>query len=157
MNGYNDQAHAALATLEEHCKISRPPSPHAREDATRWMFRAPSIWNFDRDIINCFLSMFMKHVAPTFTSFSNFKVDNGVTSEKILAMAAVGALFCSTNGSYSAAGAMCSDARRILFTRVCIDELSAIRLLLTGFTDFLWKSPAIGSPDMHHPDCKLSR
>jgi hypothetical protein len=60
----------------------------------------------------------MKHIAPTFSSFVGFKVGEGATSEKILAMAAVGGLFCGTNGSFHVTRTMCSEARRLLFAQV---------------------------------------
>ena len=111
---FSDSAPAALSKLQEHSRFSRASSPHSRQDATRWLLTSPSLQKFDRDIINCFLSNFMRHIAPTFTSFVGFKVDAGTTADKILAMAAVGGLFCTTNGSFSLARAMCSDARRMV-------------------------------------------
>ena len=113
-----DSAQAALTTLEEHTRFSRASSPQSRQEATRWLLTVPSLRKFDRYIINCFLSKFMKNVAPTFSSFRGFKVDDGTTAEKILAMAAVGGLFCSTNGDFNVSRAMCSDARRLLFAQV---------------------------------------
>ena len=117
---FSDSAPAALSKLQEHSRFSRASSPHSRQDATRWLLTSPSLQKFDRDIINCFLSNFMRHIAPTFTSFVGFKVDAGTTADKILAMAAVGGLFCTTNGSFSLARAMCSDARRMVSVYVCL-------------------------------------
>jgi hypothetical protein len=115
---YTDSARAALAVLEENLTFSRSSSPQSRQEATKWLLTSPSIRKFDRHIINCFLSKFIKHVVPTFCSFKDLKIDEGTTSEKILAMAAVGGLFCTTNGSFQVARAMCSDARRLHLNRV---------------------------------------
>jgi hypothetical protein len=115
---YTDSARAALAILEENSRFPRASSPQSRQEETKWLLTIPSIRKFDRQILNCFLSKFMKHVVPIFCSFKGFKVDEGTTSEKILAMAAVGGLFCTTNGSFQVARAMCSDARRLHLNRV---------------------------------------
>lgn len=117
---YSDSAPAALSKLQENSRFSRASSPRSRQDATKWLLTSPSLQKFDRDIINCFLSIFMRHIAPTFTSFAGFRVDAGTTADKILAMAAVGGLFCTTNGSFSMARAMCSDARRMVSVYVCL-------------------------------------
>jgi hypothetical protein len=117
---YSDSAPVALSKLQENSRFSRASSPHSRQDATRWLLTSPSMHKFDREIINCFLSIFMRQMAPTFTSFAGFSVDAGTTADKILAMAAVGGLFCTTNGSFSLARAMCSDARRMVSVHVCL-------------------------------------
>jgi len=111
-------AQSALSILEEHSRFSRSSSPQSRQEANRWLLTLPSMRKFDRQIINCFLSKFMKHIGPTFCSFTGFKIGESTTSEQILAMAAVGGVFCTTNGSFPVARAMCSDARRLLFAQV---------------------------------------
>ncbi|KAH8803325.1 hypothetical protein F5884DRAFT_805117 [Xylogone sp. PMI_703] len=114
-DAYMESAQAKLAMLRQHTRA------FPKKDATGWMTTIPSFEKFDRDIINYFLTAFMKHIAPTFTSFLGFQVDEGTTSEKILAMAAVGGLFCKTSGGFTMARSMCSDARRLLFAQVDSD------------------------------------
>jgi len=87
-------------------------------DASRWLASVPSITKFDRSIVNHFMTTFMKEVPHTLTSFANFSVQGSTTAAEVLAIAAVGGLYCTTSGSHIVAKAMCSDARRILLTRV---------------------------------------
>ena len=116
-------AEVALNALQEHFRFSRASSPRLRQDSTRWLLATPSLQNFDRDVVNIFLSLFMRHVAPTFTSFMGFEINSGVTSEKVLAMAAVGGLFCASEGSLLMSKAMIGDSRRLAYARVINDDV----------------------------------
>jgi hypothetical protein len=109
---------AALKTLQENRRfLSRASSPRRFQEQPRWLLDPPSR-RHDPEIVNVFLNLFAIHVATTFTTFSNFKITENTPSSLILAMAAVGGLFCKLDGSFRIARAMHNDARRIMLTRV---------------------------------------
>ncbi|KAM0205487.1 hypothetical protein ACHAQI_009047, partial [Fusarium lateritium] len=96
--------------------------PRLDHDASRWLVTRPSISNFDRTIVNRFLNLFFAQVASTFTSFKSFRITSSTNEEEVLAIAAFGGLYCSARGSHVIARALCSDARRLLLTRIRADH-----------------------------------
>ncbi|KAF5532896.1 fungal zn(2)-Cys(6) binuclear cluster domain-containing protein [Fusarium mexicanum] len=92
--------------------------PRLDHDASRWLATKPSVSNFDRIIVNRFLNLFFAQVPSTFTSFESFRISSSTHEEGLLAAAAFGGLYCETRGSLVIARALCSDARRLVLTRV---------------------------------------
>ncbi|RYC79283.1 hypothetical protein BFJ63_vAg17836 [Fusarium oxysporum f. sp. narcissi] len=95
--------------------------PRLDHDASRWLVTRPSISNFDRTIVNRFLNLFFAQASSTFTSFKSFRITCSTNEEEVLAIAAFGGLYCTTRGSHVIARALCSDARRLLLTRIRAD------------------------------------
>ncbi|KAF5565039.1 fungal zn(2)-Cys(6) binuclear cluster domain-containing protein [Fusarium phyllophilum] len=98
--------------------IARNLFPRLDHDASRWLGTKPSVSNFDRTIVNRFLNVFFTQVPSTFTSFECFRISSSTHEEGLLAAAAFGCLYCTTRGSFVIARALCSDARRLVLTRV---------------------------------------
>ena len=104
---------------QQHPKdSSKAVFPHINSDASQWLTTKPSIWNFDRVVINHFLDIFLRQVPPTLTSFLGFVIRESTSEEEVLAIAAVGGLYSMTSGSQIMAKAMYADVRRLLLTRV---------------------------------------
>jgi len=103
---------------QDRLETSKAAFPHISNDASQWLRTKPSIWKFDRVVINHFLNIFLKQVPFTLTSFLDFVIRESTIEEEILAIAAVGGLYSTTSGSHIVAKAMCADARRLLLTRV---------------------------------------
>jgi hypothetical protein len=109
---------AALKTLQENRRfLSRASSPRRSQEQPRWLLDPPSR-RHDPEIVNVFLNLFAIHVATTFTTFQDFHIRENTPASLILAMAAVGGLFCEIDGSFRITRAMHNDARRIMLTRV---------------------------------------
>jgi hypothetical protein len=109
---------AALKTLQENRRfLSRASSPRRFQEQPRWLLDPPSR-RHDPEIVNVFLNLFAIHVATTFTTFQDFSITENTPASLILAMAAVGGLFCKIDGSFPIARAMHNDARRIMLTQV---------------------------------------
>jgi hypothetical protein len=109
---------AAMKTLQDNRRfLSRASSPRRFQEQSRWLLDPPSR-RHDPEIVNVFLNLFAIHVATTFTTFQNFHITENTPASLILAMAAVGGLFCKIEGSFRIARAMHNDARRIMLTRV---------------------------------------
>lgn len=108
----------ALKSLQENRRfLSRASSPRRLQEQPRWLLDPPSR-RHDPEIVNVFLNLFAIHVATTFTTFQDFHIAENTPASLILAMAAVGGLFCKIDGSFRIARAMHNDARRIMLTRV---------------------------------------
>jgi hypothetical protein len=108
---------AALRSMQRNRRFhSRPSSPRPLQEP-KWLLDPPSR-RHDPEIVNVFLNLFMIHVACTFTTFQGFHINENTPASLILAMAAVGGLFCKIEGSFRIARAMHNDARRIMLTRV---------------------------------------
>jgi hypothetical protein len=109
---------AALRTLQRNRRFhSRASSPRPLEEQPKWLLEPPSR-KHDTEIVNAFLNLFAVHVASTFTTFQGFQIREDTPASLVLAMAAVGGLFCKIDGSFRIARAMHNDARRIMLTRV---------------------------------------
>lgn len=96
-----------------------------------WFSSQPPRTSPDEFVTNVFLNIFRRHIPPVFSLFQEMDLSGPANSSYYMAMAAVGGLFCSTQGSYDVARSLYNDSRRILLTRVC--DLSAICLRQTGF------------------------
>jgi hypothetical protein len=92
--------------------------PRVSNDASQWLMSKPSLWKFDRVVINDFINIFVRQVPQTLISFFGFSIDEMTLEEEVLAVAAMGGLYSMTSGSHIMARAMCGDARRLMLTRV---------------------------------------
>ncbi|KAJ4154904.1 hypothetical protein LMH87_000175 [Akanthomyces muscarius] len=96
-----------------------------------WYSSQPPRTSPDEFTTNIFLNIFRRHIPPTFALFEELDPSGAANSSYCMAMAAVGGLFCSTQGSYNVARSLYNDSRRILLTRVnctlhCSDPNSAL-------------------------------
>lgn len=112
-----------LRRLEKRSASSRAQWDRS-QDATGWVFSNPSIDKYDQFLLNFFVTLFMKNVAPTFVSFQGFCIDDSASASKVLAIAAMGGLYCGTPGSLNVSSALHSNARRLLLAKVCSDTPS---------------------------------
>ncbi|RSL56815.1 hypothetical protein CEP53_006690 [Fusarium sp. AF-6] len=99
-------------------EIAEAMFPSLNSDASRWLTTRPSLSNFDHVIVNRFINLFVMEVPETFISFKNFHIKWSTNEEEVLAVAAFGGLYSTTQGSHVIARAMCSDSRRLLLTRI---------------------------------------
>lgn len=95
-----------------------------------WFSAPPQLMAYDNDVINVLLNVAKRHLAASFTILSPFEATQNSPEEVVIAMAAVGALFCSTEGSEKVAKACYNDARRITFAKVksaCLPRTVTLR------------------------------
>ena len=81
---------------------------------------------YDKDIVNVFLNLAVKHVSSTLAFLKGFTVSTDTRAELYLAVAAIGGLFCQVPGSYSVAEAMYHDSRRLLHNAVSVLNLTQL-------------------------------
>ena len=111
----------AYRKLYEYTNTShptRPPSPKSASAQQEYISELGSTDppTFDRVIVNIFLGLFQKHVAPAFPCFQNFRITSSTHEEVYLAMAAVGGLYCKVPKAELVAKWMFHIARRQLLT-----------------------------------------
>ncbi|OQV05163.1 Zinc-finger double domain-containing protein [Cladophialophora immunda] len=91
---------------------SRASSP--TKDAKRsWYSLPPRLQMYDDEVINVLLNLGRAHVSTTFRIFSNFEATQETSQQLCLAMAAIGALFSTAEGSSTVAKSLYNDARRL--------------------------------------------
>ena len=84
-----------------------------------WYSAPPDGDSYHNDIIKIFLGLFQKHIPETFGILREDLTDpQRHTTQYILAMAAVGGLYCTVTGSSDVAKSMYNDARRLQFASV---------------------------------------
>jgi hypothetical protein len=82
--------------------------------------KPPSLEIYDRDVVNVFLNIFHDHIPAFFPIFKDNPPLDVNRPDYYLSMAAVGALYCSVEGSYEIARAMYNDARRMILEAVSV-------------------------------------
>lgn len=109
-----------VKVIEEYLskKNSRAPSPVVDGNSKKWYAVPPDLTCFDHDVLRIFIGMFRKHIPCTFPVFARAETLRHDRPEYMLAMAAVGALFCTVSGSQSMARLMYNNARRLHLSRV---------------------------------------
>ena len=125
-------AHSTAIARLEGCSDGSRTLLRDSQQSSAWLVTTPSIVNFDRTIINFFITLFLSKASSTFLSFAGFCISRSTYPEEVLAIAAVGGLYSPRNGSHTIAQAMCSDTRRMLLTRVrwYFTESSSVLMLL---------------------------
>jgi hypothetical protein len=105
----------ALDMMREHFRQrSRAPSPSRVDTGQQQYSAAPNLARYDAQIINVFLNLGRNHLADSFPVFASFQAAFTTKVELFLAMAAVGALYCTVPGSMKIARSLYHDARRLL-------------------------------------------
>ena len=105
----------ALDMMREHFRQrSRAPSPSRVETGRQQYSAAPNLARYDMQIINVFLNLGRNHLSNSFPVFASFQAAFITKVELCLAMAAVGALYCTVSGSMKIARSLYHDARRLL-------------------------------------------
>jgi hypothetical protein len=108
----------------------------------------PNVQSHDPDIINYFLNKFMCHVAPMMPTFKDLESTSNEVCGLILAMAAVGGLFCPIEGSFRISLAMHTDAKRLAMSRVSIRLIfySPLRIINSLYRLFRVRSQELNQP-----------
>ena len=83
-----------------------------------WFSAPPRLDVYDPQMINILLNLAKTNLAGTFTIFEDFRALQSTAEDLIVAMAAVGALYCDVEGSHKVAKACYNDARRITLAAV---------------------------------------
>lgn len=92
---------------------SRDGSPPRVETRKSWYSAPPLFHMYDREVVNVLLNIGRAHVSTAFPVFSNFVATDRVSKQLCLAMASVGALFSTVDGSNVVAKSLYNDARRL--------------------------------------------
>lgn len=99
--------------------VKTVPSSLTQQDSPAWLRSLGStIQHHDSEIVNYFLNLFKIGLVPAFPTFETFQVTESTLADLILAIAAVGGLLSTIEGSFKIARSMYADARRLLFNRV---------------------------------------
>lgn len=83
-----------------------------------WHANQTNLSDHDPDILNVFLNIFRRNVSCTLPLFQDISTDLSIRADVILAMAAVGGLYCHIRGSFELSKAMYNDSRRRLLAAV---------------------------------------
>ena len=121
--GRHIEVATAYAKLNEYAPThhpTRPSSPQSVKTHEQFIQELGSGTpvGCDRLILDVFIGLFQRHVAPTFPHFKDFRVDNSTPEETYLAMAATGGLYCSLPRADVVAKWLLHKARRKLLTMV---------------------------------------
>lgn len=108
----------SLLLREYFDRESRAPSPAPNKVESMWFSKPPKLQDHDVDVLNVFLNLFYRHIPKTFTLFETSRITDQNKSYYTLALAAVGGLFCSVNGSFEIVKVMYNDSRRLLLASV---------------------------------------
>ncbi|KAK4944569.1 hypothetical protein LTR10_016003 [Elasticomyces elasticus] len=109
-------------TMQEYFdRKSRASSPSLNKANKMWYSTPPNINDHNKDIIRIFEKIFRRNIPRTFSLFEATSTTGCKHRPAyILAMTAVGGLFCTVPGSAEVAKSMYNDARRLLLTSVNI-------------------------------------
>lgn len=109
----------AVDTMKEYFqRKSRSVAPSSGPTQYNWFSAPPHLANYDSETINILLNIAKRKLARTFAFLSPFEAQLDTAEEIVLGMAAVGAVFCDTDGSDRVAKACYNDARRIALAKV---------------------------------------
>lgn len=117
----------AISMMKDHFQRKLlVASTFTKESQHGWFSAPPDLRMYDKDVINVLLNLAKKQLADAFPVFLPFEFFGGADAELVVAMAAVGALFCDVEGSHKIARACYNDARRIALAKVtCLTSASA--------------------------------
>lgn len=110
---------------------SRASSPTRQVARRSWYSSRPGLHHYDRDVINILLNVGRAHISTTFPIFSNFVATNDTSQQLCLAMAAIGALYSTAEGSNTAAKTLYNDAR-ILQLDMFLNEVNSTFISATN-------------------------
>lgn len=87
-----------------------------------WYSAPPDLGHHNKDVLTVFHKVFRRHIPKTFSLFEDTTAATNSTNQPayMIAMAALGGLFCTTPGSAEVAKSMYNDARRMLLSSVCL-------------------------------------
>jgi hypothetical protein len=105
-------------SMQEYFDVkSRAPSP-SRQTSRLWYAAPPKLCDHNEDIVRIFSNTFRRHIPHTFSLFKETSVRGKGRDAYVLALAAVGGLFCDVPGSFEVTKSMYNDARRLLLGSV---------------------------------------
>ncbi|KIV92371.1 hypothetical protein, variant 2 [Exophiala mesophila] len=103
------------ASMQEYFdRKSRAPSPSLNKASRMWYSTPPNLVDHNKDVLRVFLGIFRRHIPETFSLFKDNTSGRQNRAAYILAMAAMGGLFCTVPGSAQVAKSLYNDARRLL-------------------------------------------
>ncbi|KAL2857320.1 hypothetical protein BJY01DRAFT_242392 [Aspergillus pseudoustus] len=113
----------AHVRFQQYCTpmdYSRPASPTAQLEHDKWVRHLGDIEGvqYDSSVLEIFLSLFQVHLTQTFRCFEHLADLEANPLELTLAMAGVGALYCSTPGSHKLAQSLYNSTRVKLLSKV---------------------------------------
>lgn len=84
-----------------------------------WFSATPDLGRYDPQMVNILLRLARDNLAGIFRILDEFHAPRSAPGYFIIAMAAVGALYCDVEGCRTVAKACYNDARRIVLAAVC--------------------------------------
>ncbi|KAL6797934.1 hypothetical protein J3E68DRAFT_398688 [Trichoderma sp. SZMC 28012] len=82
-----------------------------------WTSELPSLAIYDTQVLDVFIGLALKHLLATFDLFHEVSLDKNTDASYILALAAVGGLFSSVEGSFKLAMAIYNHSRKLVLKR----------------------------------------
>ena len=83
-----------------------------------WYSAPASLWDHDLEILNVYINLFARNVPRFFRLFEDLTMTVETRPDYVLAVGAVGGLYCATPGSFEFSKAMYNDSRRLLLASV---------------------------------------
>ncbi|KIY00978.1 uncharacterized protein Z520_03644 [Fonsecaea multimorphosa CBS 102226] len=111
----------AYSTASHPARPSSPQSVKAHERYTQNLRRLGPP-DYDDVVINVFIGLFQRHIAPTFSCFQGFRIGPSTPAEVYLGVAAVGGLYCQVPKADIVAKWLQRIAKRKLLTVVHIQH-----------------------------------
>jgi len=88
-----------------------------------WYSRMPDHTHYKKEVMEVFLRLSTKHIPYSLHPFyRRHSSEHKRPAMYVLAVAAVGGLFCSVSGTSTVARSMCNDARRLVLAAVCTSK-----------------------------------
>ncbi|KAF2102966.1 hypothetical protein NA57DRAFT_52505 [Rhizodiscina lignyota] len=103
---------------------SRTSSPSEADETSGKLYYSdpPNLAIYDAQVLKIFLNLFWRHIPPSFPIFEDLCLGRHPDAHYVLALAAVGGLFCSVEGSLKMAMAMYNDSRRLVLRKVVVQS-----------------------------------
>lgn len=92
---------------------ARAGNPTGAETRRSWYSNPPLLHMYDEQVINVLLNIGRAHLSTTFSVFSKFEATEQTSKQLCLAMASVGGLFSTVEGSGAVSKSLYNDARRL--------------------------------------------
>lgn len=103
--------------------MSAPNDLLSDDSLVRWLNLPLIPRAYDLEVLNALINIFMRHASGVFSSFEGFCIHHSMLPEQLLAMAAVGALFCDVPGSSHIGRVLYTDSFRMVAAHVSLNML----------------------------------
>ncbi|KAJ9609571.1 hypothetical protein H2200_005898 [Cladophialophora chaetospira] len=123
-SGMSEGMPNAIAMMREHFQPkSGAVNSFTSDSHHMWYSDPPCLQMYDKDMVNVLLNIAKRQLDGTFALLIPFLTSADVEEELIMAISAVGALYCDVVGSDKIAKACYNDARRILLAKFIMLEV----------------------------------